>query len=124
MNTIAHNKYFLIAEYKRWEIVLSSLKNENTFLMLKLSEVLDSKVDKDFILKAEYFQNEFIVKDGYVKEMENDIKAELLLISNANDEITSTKIVSRYKKFKNELSYFERNFLNLKSDFDKSVAMH
>ena len=122
MNTLTQNEYHLEAEYKRWEILLSSLKNENTFLMLKLSEVLDGKVGKDFILKAEYFQNEFIVKDEYIKDMENDIKIELQLISGIKDEKTSSKILRKYEKFKNEIKYFERNFLILKTDFDKSVA--
>ncbi len=122
MNTLTQNEYHLEAEYKRWEILLSSLKNENTFLMLKLSEVLDGKVGKDFILKAEYFQNEFIMKDEHIKDMENDINIELQLISGLKDEKTSSKILRRYEKFKNEIKYFERNFLTLKTDFDKSIT--
>lgn len=122
MNTLTQNEYHLEAEYKRWEILLSSIKNENTFLMLKLSEVLDGKVGKDFILKAEYFQNEFIMKDEHIKDMENDINIELQLISGIKDEKTSSKILRRYEKFKNEIKYFERIFLILKTDFDKSVA--
>ena len=122
MNTLTQNEYHLEAEYKRWEILLSSLKNENTFLMLKLSEVLDGKVGKDFILKAEHFQNEFIMKDEHIKDMENDINIELQLISGLKDEKTSSKILRRYEKFKNEIKYFERNFLTLKTDFDKSIT--
>ena len=121
MHTLTQYEYHLEAEYKRWEILLSSLKNENTFLMLKLSEVLDGKVDKEFILKAEYFQNEFIVKDGYIKDMENDIKDELQLISGLKDEKTSTKILRRYEKLKNEITYLERNFSNLRIQFNKCV---
>ena len=122
MNTLTQYEYHLEAEYKRWEILLSTIKNENTFLMLKLSEVLDGTVDKDFIIKAEYFQNEFIVKGDYIKGMERYIKAEVQLISGGNDEKASAKISSRYEKFKNEIKYFERNFLALKMEFEKSIT--
>lgn len=121
MNTLTQNEYHLEAEYKRWEILLSSLKNENTFLMLKLSEVLDGRVGKEFILKAEYFQNEFIAKDENIKDMENDIKAELKLINNTKDKLPIKNLL-KHEKLKNEIKYFERNFSNLKTEFDMSIA--
>ncbi len=121
MNTLTQNEYHLEAEYKRWEILLSSLKNENTFLMLKLSEVLDGRVGKEFILKAEYFQNEFIAKDENIKDMENDIKAELKLINNTKDKLPIKNLL-KHEKLKNEIKYFERNFSNLKTEFDISIA--
>jgi len=122
MNTLTQNEYHLKAEYKRWEILLSSLKNENTFLMLKLSEVLDGEVGKDFILKAEYFQNEFITKDEYIKELKNDIKVQLQLISGSiKDEKILKKILMKHEKLRNEIIYFEKNFSNLKMEFDQSI---
>lgn len=123
MNTLTQNEYHLEAEYKRWEILLSSLKNENTFLMLKLSEVLDGRVGKEFILKAEYFQNEFIAKDENIKDMENDIKAELKLINNTKDKLPIKNLL-KHEKLKNEIKYFERNFSNLKTEFDMSIARY
>jgi hypothetical protein len=75
MDTLANKEYQLEAEYKRWEILLSTIKTENAFLILKLSEVLDGRVDKEFISKAEYFQNEFIARDENIKDMQKDIKA-------------------------------------------------
>ena len=122
MNTLAQKEYQLEAEYKRWEILLSSIKTENAFLILKLSEVLDRKDDREFISKAEYFQNEFITKDENIKEMENDIKVELRLISSIKDENILPKILKRYEKLRNEIKYFERNFSSLKTEFDKSIA--
>ena len=121
MNTPTQIEYQLEAEYKRWEILLSTLKNENEFLMLQLSQVLDGKVDKQFILKAEYFQNEFIAKDENIKDMINDIKAELRLIYNTKDKLP-VKNLLKHEKLKNEIKYFERNFSSLKTEFGKSVS--
>lgn len=121
MNTLTQNEYQLEAEYKRWEILLSTLKNENALLMLKLSEVLDGKVDKAFILKAEYFQNEFIVKDEYIKEIEKDIKAALQLINISKNKLP-VKILSKHEKLRNEIKHFQKNFSSLKTEFEKTIT--
>lgn len=120
MNTITQNEYQLEAEYKRWEILLSSLKNENAFLILKLSEVLDEKEDRDFISKAEYFQNEFITKDEYIKDLENDIRSELRLLGGIKDKV-SAKILKKHEKLKNEIRYLQTNFSNLRIEFDQCL---
>lgn len=76
----------LESEYKSCEILLNSLKNENVLRMHKLSEVLEGKVDNEFISKAEYFQSEFIEKAEYIKDMKNDIKFKLESIRCTDDE--------------------------------------
>lgn len=121
MNLTTHNEYQLEAEYKRWEILLSSIKHENAFLMLKLSDALEGNVDKAFISRAEYFLNEFIAKDEYIKDLEKDIKAELQFITNMTDKLP-IKALTKHAKLKNEINYFEKNFSNLKVEFDKIVA--
>lgn len=121
MNASILSEYQLEAEYKRWEILLSSLKHENAFLMLQLSDALEGKVDKEFIGQAEYFLNEFIAKDEYIKDMENDIRTELKLINNTNDTLP-TKALRKHAKLKNEIKYFEKNFLTLKLEFDKRLT--
>ena len=120
MNTSTQNEYQLEAEYKRWEILLSTLKNENAFLILKLSEVLDEKEDREFISKAEYFQNEFITKDEYIKDLENDIRSELRLIGGIKDKI-SAKILKKHEKLKNEIRYLQTNLSNLRIEFDQCL---
>src|SRR5215212_807994 len=107
MNTATQNEYQLEAEYKRWEILLSSLKNENAFLILKLSEALEQKEDKEFISKAEYFQNEFITKDEYIKELENDIRVELQLLIGTRDAQVPVKLLKKHEKLRNEITYLQ-----------------
>ena len=121
MNTATHNEYQLEAEYKRWEILLSAIKNENAFLILKLSEALEQKEDKEFISKAEYFQNEFITKDEFIKELENDIRGELQLLVGTGDAVVPVKLLKKHEKLRNEITYLQRNFTNLRIEFDKCV---
>jgi seryl-tRNA synthetase len=121
MNTATQNEYQLEAEYKRWEILLSSLKNENAFLIVKLSEVLEQKEDRDFISKAEYFQNEFITKDEYIKELENDIRNELVLLGNTTDGKVPIKLLRKHEKLRNEITFLQKNFSNLCIEFNKCV---
>jgi hypothetical protein len=121
MNTATQNEYQLEAEYKRWEILLSSLKNENAFLIIKLSEAVDGKEDKEFISKAEYFQNEFISKGEHIHDLEKDIKGELQMLYNAKDKMVSIKVLKKHEKLKNEITYLEKNFLRLKTEFDNCV---
>lgn len=121
MNTTAQNEYQLEAEYKRWEILLSTLKNENAFLILKLNEVLEAKEDREFISKAEYFQNEFITKDEYIKDLENDIKAELQLLGRSSNPHVPVKLLKRHEKLRNEITYLQRNFSNLRTEFNRCV---
>ena len=120
MNAVTQKEYQLEAEYKRWEILLSTLKNENAFLIVKLSEVLDTKEDRDFISKAEYFQNEFINKDEYIKDLENDIRGELQLLGSVKDKIPA-KILKKHEKLGNEIRYLQTNFSNLRTEFDQCL---
>ena len=121
MNTSTQNEYQLEAEYKRWEILLSCLKNENAFMILKLSEILEEKEDKEFIIKAEYFQTEFINKDEFIKELENDIRSELKLLGNTQQAQLPLKLLKRHEKLRNEITYFQKNFSNLRVEFDKCI---
>lgn len=118
---LIRKEYQMEVECKKWVLLLHSLKDENVFLLLKLSKVLDGKVDMDFILKAEYFQNEFIVKDEYIKEMENDIKMELQLIGCLPDKMP-VKIVKNHERLKNEIKYIQNSFSKLKDEFNKSIT--
>ena len=122
MKTTTQNEYQLEGEYKRWEILLSSLKNENGFLILKLSEALDENEDREFISKAEYFQNEFVSKDEYIKDLEKDIKAELQCLGNTANKNIPTKVLKRHEKLRNEILYLERNFSSLRNEFNQCVV--
>lgn len=121
MKITTQNEYQLEAEYKRWEILLSTLKNENAFLILKLNEALEKKEDREFVSKAEYFQNEFITKDEYIKELENDIRVELELLIATTKTQVPVKLLKKHEKLRNEITYLQRDFSNLLTEFNNCV---
>ena len=110
-------------ESNTWERLLDLFKQENSFLMNRLSEVLDSKEDKSFLPIAEHFQNQFILKDQYINELKRDIREQQRLLKNnlvMNDNINPA-VVKRHEKLRNEMRYFEKDFSELKTEFNHSV---
>lgn len=105
-----------------WNALLNSFKNENSFLIIKLSQVVDGLKDKSLLHKAEYFQNEFIITDEYITELKKDIKIHRQLLGNSTEVPgVSSRSLKNHEKLKNEIVYFEKKFLNLKTEFDKSI---
>ncbi|MGG9972577.1 hypothetical protein ACQ33O_12355 [Ferruginibacter sp. SUN002] len=125
MITIGTNKieqYF--HENFSWERLLDFFKQENSYLKTRLSEVLDSNVDKDFLALAEHFQNKFILKDDFIEEMEYDIeeqKKRLSLLKSGKD-FPEEKINKTQQKLRNEMEYLEKDFTVLKNEFNKCLA--
>lgn len=112
-------------ENSTWERMLDFFKQENAFLKNRLSEVLDTKTDTDFLALAEHFQNQFIIKDDFIDELRHDIhtmEAELKK-SFINDEvILEKKLIKKHEKLRNEMEYLEREFAALKNEFNKYLV--
>jgi hypothetical protein len=109
-------------ENKTWNRMLEFFKQENTFLKNRLSEVLDSSTDKEFLALAEHFQNRFICKDEYIDEMRHDIiEQDGLLIKSIENDIAD-KLIRRQEKLRNEMEYFEKDFNMLKNEFNKYLS--
>jgi hypothetical protein len=107
-------------ENKTWIRLLEFFKQENYFMKNRLSEVLDNSMDKSFLALAEQFQNKFILKDEYIDELRHDINEQDELLSNQPKEgLIDNKLAKAQGKLRNEMDYFEKDFYNLKSDFNK-----
>ncbi len=110
-----------IHENITWKRLLDFFIQENSFLKTRLSEVVDKETDKIFIDNAEHFQNEFILKDEYIRDIGNDIKAQekklqfIFLQKGTPDNDTCKK----QEKLRNEMSYLEKEFSELKNQFNK-----
>lgn len=109
-------------EHLTWERTLEFFKQENAFLKTRLSEVVDNNADKDFLALAEHFQNQFIIKDEFIDELKHDIheiqdlqKKGIAGISIMPDK----KMDARQNKLRNEMEYLEKNFNQLKNEFNK-----
>ena len=111
-------------ESSTWERLLDFFKQENTFLKNRLSEVLDSKDDKSFVSTAEHFQNMFLLKDDYINELKKDIKEQqrqLKMNFSQDGNDVEVKLIKKQEKLRNEIKNFERNFSELKDEFNQSL---
>ncbi len=111
-------------EYLTWDRMLEFFKQENAFLKTRLSEVVDRNTDKEFLALAEHFQNQFIIKDEFIDELMHDIhemeaiiKKEVVTVKSLPDK----KIETKHNKLRNEIEYLEKNFGQLKNEFNKYV---
>ena len=111
-------------EYLTWERMLDFFKQENAFLKTRLSQVVDKKTDRDFLAYAEHFQNQFIIKDEFIDELNHDVHEmqeqcvrEMKVLKINPDKKTE----SRHNKLRNEMEFLEKNFTQLKNEFNKYV---
>ncbi len=106
-------------ENKTWIRLLEFFKQESYFMKNRLSEVLDHSVDKDFLALAEQFQNKFILKDEYIDELRHDINKQDQLLNNVSGVPVDNKLTKTQEKLRNEMEYFEKDFIKLKNEFNE-----
>lgn len=102
--------------------MLEFFKQENTFLKNRLSEVVDHSTDKDFLALAEQFQNKFIIKDEIIDELRHDINSQDVDLINRKENLVDNKLLKRQEKLRNEMEYFEKDFNQLKNEFNKYLS--
>lgn len=111
-------------ENMEWQRMLDFCLQENAFLKTRLSQVLENDTDKEFIAKAEHFQNDFIRNDTYIKDFRSDILSlqrsmKEFLKERKTDE---TSLIKKHKKLLNEVINFERNFRESKKEFNEYLG--
>jgi len=112
-------------EYMTWKRTLEFFKQENAFLKTRLSEVVDRNTDKEFLALAEHFQNQFIIKDEFIDELKHDINEMDANIKNGANMAKVTpdrKMDIKQNKLRNEVEYLEKNFIELKNEFNKYLV--
>ena len=117
--------YQFYHENKTWERILDFFLQENTFLKNRLSEVVDQNNDKEFLALAEQFQNRFILKDEFINEIRHDIinqKTGLKQYEQVGKPIFESKHIKMQHKLRNEMEYLEKDFIQLKNEFNKYLS--
>lgn len=109
-------------ENKTWNRLLEFFKQENAFLKNRLAEVVDHRTDKEFLALAEHFQNKFIIKDEFIDELRHDINTQELGLIRKDSELLDSKTLRKQEKLRNEMEYFEKDFTNLKNEFNKYLS--
>lgn len=111
-------------ENMAWERALDFILQENAFLKTRLSKVVDTNTDKDFVDLAEYFQNSFIHNDEYVKDLKTDIVTLQRMLKDiiAGKKLDEINLTQKHKKLRNEMGYFEKNFGRLLNEFNQYLS--
>jgi hypothetical protein len=109
-------------DYQQWEKKLERFRQESALLKYRLSDMVDSDEENLFLQKAEYFQNELLLKDEMlkklIKEVQNykDLRETKLYLSK--------KINALHPKLQNDISKFERLFLILSKEFNEQMLQN
>ena len=130
MNTIINKKQPMtglnkteqfLHENITWKRLLDFFMQENSYLKTRLSKVVDRENDNLLIDKAEYFQNEFILKDEYIQDIEDDIEEQKINLDIAfkKKEQPDNRTSKMQEKLRNEMSYLEKEFSILKNQFNE-----
>ncbi|MEO6406063.1 MAG: hypothetical protein ABIY51_12450 [Ferruginibacter sp.] len=109
-----------ISETERWKKSLYSFLQENALLKTKLAKVLDDSNSKNLLAQAEDFQNLFVLKDEFIKELYNDISAQQAVLKKY--DILNNSVLLHQQKLRNEMHHFEKNFSGLRTGFTKFLS--
>lgn len=113
-----------IHESDTWKRCLQFVQEENNRLKNRLSEVLKSETNDDFLERAEYFQNEFLSEDNTVnvlrfsiKELDNLVNREVY-----EDGAILKELVRKQKRLNRDMEKVENHFSHLKSEFNNFLS--
>jgi hypothetical protein len=61
-------------DYQQWTNKLELFRQESALLKYRLSDMVDSDEQNLFLQKAEYFQNELLLKDEMLKKLIKEVQ--------------------------------------------------
>ena len=101
---------------------MNFLSRKIRFFKNRLAEVVDQNIDKAFLALAEQFQNKFIIKDEFIDELRHDISTQGNNLIMKDKTLVDDKLIKRQEKLRNEMEYFEKDFIQLKNEFNKYLS--
>ncbi len=105
-----------------WEKSLAFFKQENASLKTRLSVVTDSNNGNEFIKLAEYFQNQFLLKDEFIKGLKVEIAGEQAEVLKDSSRTITNDMEKKHEQLRNRISYFETDFSRLKNEFNQLIT--
>ena len=106
-------------ELMSWLRLIEFFRQENALLKYRLSELVDSSDDNNFLQTAEYFQNEFLLKDESLKRLIINLQDYSDLIENC--EVLSPHFLNTHNNLRKEIIHFEKKYSNLSTDFNEKM---
>jgi len=111
-------------ESDTWKRLLGFMLDENIHLKNRISEILKNGFKKNLLEELENFQSRFIKEDELIGLLRNDV-AELdkLLLKEVYEDGKLIKEIGRkLKTFRNNMLNAERQFTELKLDFNHYLS--
>lgn len=109
----------LVFESDTWKRDLAFMTEENIRLKSRLSEILQKKMDKTLLPRAEEFHNSFLKHDDLIKVLRNDISGfdKLLTRELFEDGAIINTVESRLEIIRKNIQKTEERFNALRLDF-------
>ena len=112
-------------EIHSWIRLVEFLKQENTYLKNRLSEVIDQIKDIENLALAEHFQNQFIVKDDVYDHILHNLKKQahewreikMVTSKDIRDELAKTQ-----KNLRDQIEFIERDYALMTKDYNTYLA--
>lgn len=112
-------------ENENWLENLSFYEQELGILQKRLAEIVDKNTDEKILAESEHFQNQFIVQKDNIDEIKHAVKQnENFLEDNIEENPVAVdhRKVEYHTKEKDLVETFEKNYAELKSEFEEFVA--
>ncbi len=112
----------LLQEHEAWKRSLDFYKQENAMLKYRLSEIVDKSEGEYFLQTAEYFHNEFLLKDEWMVRLSHRLQSvpEVLHIT-PRSVYTEDKSLFLQNELRQEIWQFERDFIQLSNEFNQKI---
>ncbi|MGN6530447.1 MAG: hypothetical protein ACTHK0_01680 [Ginsengibacter sp.] len=109
-------------DYQHWAKKLELLRQESALLKYRLSDMVDSDDENLFLQKAEYFQNELLLKDEMLKKLIQEVQLYKDLMENKLH--LSKKIHALHDKLQKDILNFEKQFVILSNAFNEQMLQN
>lgn len=106
-------------ELRSWLRLIEFFRQENALLKYRLSELVDNSDDGNFVQIAEYFQNEFLLKDEALKRLIIDLQDHSDIVE--NQEKVSPLLLSKHNSLRKNIQQFEEKYSRLSTEFNEKM---
>ncbi|HEU5054027.1 MAG TPA: hypothetical protein VFT78_12995 [Hanamia sp.] len=103
-----------------WLRMIEFFRQENALLKYRLSELVDSSEDSLFLQTAEYFQNEFLIKDEALKILIRQLQEYSDLIQSKVK--ISPQLIDTHNKIRNDILMFGKDYASLSKEFNEKMV--
>tara|TARA_R110000868_G_scaffold136879_1_gene350023 strand:+ start:542 stop:952 length:411 start_codon:yes stop_codon:yes gene_type:complete len=114
-------------EHEMWRRELLFWKDELVFFNNRLSELVTRWTKKEFLVKLEHFQNEFILHGGVIEDLLEAIEIHETRLAGQDlksHDAMDTIMVKKHIEFREKMEIQEQIYADLKKDFFRFLTKY